>query len=238
MSNTINNVFDLLAHAIEEANEKRASEKANADKKAKDETKTVKEIKIDFDNFEDLATGFLNAVFDVVLENQNDNRSDNGTVEDFKEPDCNNCSECGKCNMNKSGNKNEPKQEQDEDKPEPDSIRDKLLKEIAVEIENENAKLVKLEKANKLCDYVESVLKETGPDKKYKIIRGTRSIPHSVEVKIPLDIASYYDLNNMGTINHIKKEIIKKTDVADVYIQRDDSTGTKNGIVIYMPLNG
>ena len=237
MSNNINNVFDLLAHAFEEVSENRASEKANVEKKAKDETRTVKEIKIDFGNFEDLATGFLNAVFDVVLENQNDNRSDNGTVEDFKEPDCNNCSECGKCNMNKSGNKNEPKQEQDEDKPEPDSIRDKLLKEIAVEIENENAKNGKIEKANKICKYIETVLKETGPDKKYRTIRGSRSIPHAVEVKIPLDIASYYDLNDMDIINYIKKEIIRKTDVADVYIQKDGSTGTKNGIVVYMPLN-
>ena len=233
MSNTFNNVFDLLATAIEAVNERNSSKKDEKKANSNDTSKGVKvnTIKIDLNEFEDIAADFLKEIIDAFSSGSNkvdtDEQKETGFVDDFREPCCDKCSENNNCNLKPCDKK------QDGDTPSKKTIREKLLDEIEEDIKREQQQNKQLDKINKICDYIEKSLSETGPNKKYVIIRGTEVVPHAVELRIPQDIAVFYDLRS-DAIENIKELVTKKIGVSELYVQRDEKNN--NGIVIYIPL--
>jgi len=233
MNSNVNNIFDLLATAIEAVNERNSSKKDEKKATSNDTRKDVKvnTIKIDLNEFEDIAADFLKEIIDAFSSGSNkdntDEQKETGFVDDFKEPCCDKCSENNNCNLKPCNKK------QDGDTPSKKTIREKLLDEIEEDIKREQQQNKQLDKINKICDYIENSLSETGPNKKYTIIRGTGVVPHAVELRIPHDIAAFYDLRS-DAIENIKELVTKKIGVSELYVQRDEKNN--NGIVIYIPL--
>ena len=237
MSNTFNNVFDMLATAIEAVNERKSSKVDDDNKESSNGTNknvNVKTIKINLNEFEDIATDFLKEIIDAFSSDETkdnkDEQKETGFVDDFKEPCCDKCSENNNCNLKPCNKKQDgdvkPKQANK-------TIREKLLDEIEEDIKREQQQNKQLDKINKICDYIENSLRETGPNKKYVIIRSTGVVPHAVELRIPHAIAAFYDLRS-DSMENIKELVTKKIGVSEVYIQRDEENN--NGIVIYIVL--
>lgn len=226
-----NNILDLLSSALDKLNENINSEQEN-----ENDNVGSFSFEINLDDFDKQAEKFLKSLFNEKKDNQNEC----GTVEDFKEPCCKKCPEKDKCQVNDSDNscKNSSKTKENEQNKPVSSICEKLLNEVETEIRNEEAKNKKILQATNICEYVIKSLNETGSVKKYKIIKATDKVPHTVEIKIPLNFGSYYELNEPDIVNFIKNEIIKKTGVKDVYIHKDNNDDGKYvGIIIYMPLS-